>query len=63
MNFLALENPLLFYLGAFSGIGVPIGLLVLMRGYPLYAHVADGSMLAFALHRPLFSVLYFQGSA
>jgi len=56
INFLSLENPLLFYLGAFSGIGALVGLVVFMPGHPLYARVADGSMLTFTLHRPLFSV-------
>ena len=56
MNFLALENPFLFYLAAFSGIGVVIGLVGFLPNHPLYARIGDGAMLAFPLHRPLFSV-------
>lgn len=56
MNFLALENPLLFYFGAFAGIGALAGLVVFLPGHPLYKRIADGSMLTFSLHRPIFSV-------
>ena len=56
MNFLALENPFLFYLAAFSGIGVVVGLVGFLPNHTLYARIGDGAMLAFPLHRPLFSV-------
>jgi fucose 4-O-acetylase-like acetyltransferase len=56
MNFLSLENPFLFYLGAFSGIGVLVGLAGFFPCHPLYARIGDGAILAFPLHRPFFSI-------
>ena len=56
MNFLSLGNPFLFYLGALACIGVLTGAVYFLPKHPLIERVAEGSMLAFALHRTLFSV-------
>jgi len=56
MNFLSLENPLLFYLGGFSGIGVVVGLVMFLPCHPHDARTGDAAILAFPLHRPAFSV-------
>lgn len=56
MNFLSLNNPFLFYFGAFAGIGVLTGAVYFLPKHPLIERVADGSMLAFCMHRTLFSL-------
>jgi acyltransferase len=56
MNFISLGNPLLFYLGALSGIGTLACLVVFLPPLRVFAHLADAAVLAFPLHRTLFSV-------
>ncbi len=56
MNFISLGNPLLFYLGAVSGIGALGCLVVFLPQLKLFARLADAAVLAFPLHRTLFSV-------
>ncbi len=56
MNFISLENPLLFYLGAFFGIGALSCLASFLPPLNLFERLSDASILAFPLHRTLFSV-------
>jgi acyltransferase len=56
MNFISIGNPFLFYVGAFAGIGTLAGLAVFLPLYPLSVRVAEAAVLAFPLHRLLFSV-------
>lgn len=56
MNFLSFGNPLLFYLGAFSGIGALVGVAIVIPKNGFYDRVADASILIFAFHRVIFSV-------
>lgn len=56
MNFISLGNPLLFYLGAASGIGALACLVTLLPQLSVFARLADAAVLAFPLHRTLFSV-------
>ena len=57
MNFLVFENPLLFYLGAFAGIGALVGGVLFLPSYLIFSRIADASILVFSLHRPIFSVI------
>jgi hypothetical protein len=57
MNFISLGNPVLFYVGAFAGIG---GLVFAVQFIPesqIIKKIADASMLIFVTHRTLYSVL------
>ena len=56
MNFISLGNPLLFYLGAFSGIGALSCLVTFLPPLSVFSRLADAAILAFPLHRTLFSV-------
>lgn len=56
MNFISLGNPLLFYLGAFFGIGALSCLASFLPPLNLFVQMADAAILAFPLHRTLFSV-------
>ncbi|HEY3432235.1 MAG TPA: acyltransferase family protein [Rhodocyclaceae bacterium] len=56
MNFISLGNPVLFYLGAVSGIGALGCLVAFLPPLSLFARLADAAVLAFPLHRTLFSV-------
>jgi len=56
MNFLSLENPVLFYLGAISGIGALACLVMFLPKLSVFDRLADAAVLAFPLHRTLFSV-------
>lgn len=56
MNFLSLGNPLVFYLGAFAGIGALAGVAALLPMCSCYNRIADASIVAFSLHRVMFSV-------
>ena len=56
MNFISLGNPILFYLGAFSGIGALGCLVVFLPKLRVFARLADAAVIAFPLHRTLFSV-------
>ena len=56
MNFISLGNPLLFYLGAVSGIGALACLVTFLPQLSVFARLADAAVLAFPLHRTLFSV-------
>jgi acyltransferase len=56
MNFISLGNPLLFYLGAASGIGALGCLVPFLPSLKLFGRLADAAVLAFPLHRTLFSV-------
>jgi acyltransferase len=56
MNFISIGNPLLFYLGAVSGIGALACLVTFLPPLSVFARLADAAVLAFPLHRTLFSV-------
>jgi acyltransferase len=56
MNFISLGNPLLFYLGAVSGIGALACLITFLPPLRAFAFLADAAVIAFPLHRTLFSV-------
>lgn len=56
MNFISLGNPLLFYLGAVSGVGALACLVTFLPPLSVFARLADAAVLAFPLHRTLFSV-------
>ncbi len=56
MNFISLGNPLLFYLGAVSGIGALACLVTFLPSLGVFARLADAAVLAFPLHRTIFSV-------
>jgi acyltransferase len=56
MNFISLGNPILFYIGAFSGIGALGFLVSLFPPLSVFARIADAAIIAFPLHRTLFSV-------
>lgn len=56
MNFISLGNPLLFYLGAVSGIAALACFVMFLPSLSLFARLADAAVLAFPLHRILFSV-------
>ncbi len=56
MNFISLGNPILFYLGAFSGIGALGSLVVFLPKLRVFKRLADAAVIAFPLHRTLFSV-------
>lgn len=56
MNFISLGSPLLFYLGAVSGIGALACLVTFMPPLSAFARLADAAVLAFPLHRTLFSL-------
>lgn len=56
MNFISIGNPMLFYLGAISGIGALACLITFLPKLSVFARLADAAVLAFPLHRTLFSV-------
>jgi fucose 4-O-acetylase-like acetyltransferase len=56
MNSMSFGNPLLFLLGAFSGIGVMVAFSFIIPPSRFLKKVADASILIFPLHRFLFSV-------
>jgi hypothetical protein len=57
MNFISHGNPLLFYTGALSGIGVLWCLTRLAPEINICKRIANASMLIFLIHRTLYSVL------
>lgn len=56
MNFISLGNPLLFYLGAVSGIGALGCLVAFLPPLSMMNRLADAAIIAFPLHRTLFSL-------
>ncbi len=56
MNFISLGNPILFYLGAISGVGTLWCLVSFLPPLSVFARIADAAIIAFPLHRTLFSV-------
>lgn len=56
MNFISIGSPLLFYLGAVSGIGALSCLVSFLPPLNVFARLADAAVLIFPLHRTLFSV-------
>jgi acyltransferase len=56
MNFISLGNPLLFYLGAISGIAALSCLVSFLPPLSVFSRLADAAILVFPLHRTLFSV-------
>lgn len=57
MNFISLGNPILFYAGAFCGIGVMWCTVQFIPDISVVRRVASSSMLIFVTHRTLYSVL------
>lgn len=55
MNFLSLGHPFLFYLGAIAGIGALAALVTFLPAWRLWTNVAEASILAFPLHRVIYS--------
>lgn len=56
MNFLSIGNPLLFYLGALSGVAAISFLMVFIPPNRIITKVAEATIVAFPLHRTLYSV-------
>ena len=55
MNFISLGNPLLFYTGAVAGIGALGCFVAFLPPMSVFTRVADAAVLAFPLHRTVFS--------
>lgn len=56
MNFLSIGNPIFFYLGALSGISALGCLVTFIPPIKFVTLVADSAIVAFPLHRTLYSV-------
>jgi hypothetical protein len=56
MNFISLGNVFLFYLGAFAGIGALLIVTMHLPASRLIQRISEASVVAFPLHRTLFSV-------
>jgi hypothetical protein len=57
MNFISLGNPLLFYAGALSGVGVIWCITNIMPEINILKRISSASMLIFVTHWLLYSVL------
>ena len=56
LNFISLGNPLFFYLAAFAGIGALGCVIAFLPPLRVFTALADASILAFAIHRTIFSI-------